>query len=160
MKFSYLILYLAIKHIRVVEIVNYIGTVCMYYVKKNRAITKYARKNTQMKKRVQWLKKSSKLITSTPQKCIPSQKTLSQCHSTSVLPFSFSSSFASEQDLFFSLRFLQHCTVILLVPWIFTARDSNPGPRSGIIPMSHHISIFIPYPTPAPIPCPTPAPNI
>ena len=52
MKFSYLILYLAIKHIRVVEIVNYIGTVCMYYVKKNRAITKYARKNTQMKKRV------------------------------------------------------------------------------------------------------------
>ena len=50
MKFSYFILYLAIKHIRVVEIVNYIGTVCMYYVKKNRAITKYARKNTQMKK--------------------------------------------------------------------------------------------------------------
>ena len=34
MKFSYLILYLAIKHIRVVEIVNYIGTVCMYYVEK------------------------------------------------------------------------------------------------------------------------------
>ena len=52
MKFSYLILYLAIKHIRVVEIVNYIGTVCMYYVKKNRAITKYARKNTQMKEKI------------------------------------------------------------------------------------------------------------